>query len=132
MLRKDAPVPKPEVSSNGAPSAEELPPWVRREKERELQAAQTSNKLPWQAGLLGSVLVAIAATGSIYEYQSHNAIFGVLQPDNPLWAPILLVMSVSGYPVAGLLFKAGVDGFNEAAEMQDKLDGYIGNNSDKK
>ncbi|KAJ9518890.1 hypothetical protein QJQ45_026252 [Haematococcus lacustris] len=125
------------VSSNGAPSAEELPPWVRREKERELQvgrpsrAAQTSNKLPWQAGLLGSVLVAIAATGSIYEYQSHNAIFGVLQPDNPLWAPILLVMSVSGYPVAGLLFKAGVDGFNEAAEMQDKLDGYIGNNSDK-
>ncbi|KAJ9518013.1 hypothetical protein QJQ45_004333 [Haematococcus lacustris] len=59
-----------QVSSNGAPSAEELPPWVRREKERELQV--------------------------------------------------------------GLLFKAGVDGFNEAAEMQDKLDGYIGNNSDKK
>jgi hypothetical protein len=26
---------------------------------------------------------------------------------------------------AGLLFKAGVDGFNEAAEMQDRLDGYL-------
>jgi len=105
---------------------------VRREKERELQAKEGSKgKLPWGVCLLGSVLVAIAATGSIFEYTDGNAVFGVLQPDNPLWAPVLLFMAVTGYPVAGLLFKAGVDGFNEDAERQDRLDGYLPGDKDQ-
>jgi hypothetical protein len=52
-------------------------------------------------------------------------VFGVLQPDSPLWAPVLLFMAVTGLPVAGFLFYKGVSGANAAAEMQDKLDGYM-------
>jgi hypothetical protein len=52
-------------------------------------------------------------------------VFGVLQPDNPAWAPVLLFMSISGLPMSGFLFYKGVSGANEAAELQDKLDGYI-------
>jgi hypothetical protein len=52
-------------------------------------------------------------------------VFPRAQPDSPLWAPILLFMAVTGYPTAGLLFKYGVDEFNAAAELQDRLDGYL-------
>jgi hypothetical protein len=41
--------------------AEDLPPWVRREKERELEAA--SKELPWPLYLVASCIVAIAAVG---------------------------------------------------------------------
>jgi hypothetical protein len=63
--------------------------------------------------------------GSIFEYVDKNPVFGVLQPDNPLWAPVLLFMGVTGLPTAGFLFYKGVQGANEAAELQDKMDGYI-------
>jgi hypothetical protein len=42
------------------PSEEELPAWVRREKERELQAAGKAD-LPWPLYLVFSVLVSIAS-----------------------------------------------------------------------
>lgn len=46
------------------PSEEDLPVWVRREKERELQAAG-KGELPWPLYLVASVLVAIASV-SVY------------------------------------------------------------------
>ncbi|KAF5836011.1 hypothetical protein DUNSADRAFT_6581 [Dunaliella salina] len=108
------------------PGQEEEPPWVRREKERELAAqnAKEGFKLPWGLCLLFSVFTTIAAIGSIFEYVDKNPIFGLVQPDNPLWAPILLFMGITGFPTAAYLFKLGVDGFNEFSEAQDRMDGY--------
>ncbi|GLI68004.1 hypothetical protein VaNZ11_012326 [Volvox africanus] len=118
---------EPEQQSPPKPATkdEELPPWIRREKERELQAQQGASGLPWPLYLLFSIFTAIAAVGSIFEFVDRNPIFGVLPPDNPLWAPILLFFAVTGFPTAGILFVKGVNGFNEEAERQDKLDGYL-------
>ncbi|EFJ49553.1 hypothetical protein VOLCADRAFT_104324 [Volvox carteri f. nagariensis] len=118
---------QPEQRSSPKPVTEdeELPPWIRREKERELQAQQGSSGLPWPLYLLFSIFTAIAAVGSIFEFVDRNPVFGVLPPDNPLWAPILLFFAVTGFPTAGFLFIKGVNGFNEDAERQDKLDGYL-------
>eukprot|EP00798_Chlamydomonas_sp_ICE-L_P024926 gene24926-10577_t len=99
------------------------PPWVRREKEKKLQD-EAPKALPWGLYLLFSCFVAIACVGSIFEYQYGNPIFGVIQPDNFLWAPILLGMGVTGLPTAGFLFYKGITAFNEDADRQNKLDGY--------
>ncbi|KAG2501604.1 hypothetical protein HYH03_000109 [Edaphochlamys debaryana] len=107
------------------PGEDELPPWVRREKERELQAKEGSGGLPWPLYLLFSIFVAIAAVGSVFEFLDGNAIAGVIPKDSPLWAPILLFFATTGLPTAGYLFIQGVTKFNEAAERQDKLDGYL-------
>ncbi|GFR47882.1 hypothetical protein Agub_g9692, partial [Astrephomene gubernaculifera] len=113
------PPPKPVAAD------EELPPWVRREKERELQSKLGPTGLPWPLYLLFSIFTAIAAVGSIFEFTDRNPLFGVLPPENPLWAPILLFLAATGLPTAGFLFIKGVNGFNEEAERQDKLDGYL-------
>jgi hypothetical protein len=34
-------------------------------------------------------------------------------------------MVIMPLPCTGFLFKVGVDGFNRAAELQDRLDGYV-------
>lgn len=39
--------------------------------------------------------------GSIYEYANRNPIFGLVQPGNPLWAPILGFFAITGLPLAG-------------------------------
>jgi hypothetical protein len=162
------PAPRPQEQQQQqqqqAPAAgEELPPWVRREKERELAAGKST--VPWPLYLVASCLVAIAAVtgrarragagaqrrahggagsvrsgtsarpgrgearpraplcmrarpsrpcpppppalrrapqvGSVFEYFGGNAVFGVVQPDNPLWAPILGLFAFTGLPMAG-------------------------------
>lgn len=40
--------------------------------------------------------------GSIFEYVDGNAVFGVVQPDSPLWAPILGFFAFTGIPSAGV------------------------------
>lgn len=77
-----------------------MPIWVRREKERELQAKEDKG-VPWGLYLLASVLIAIAAIGCIFEYIDGNAFFGIIQPDSPLWAPILIALAVTGLPSSG-------------------------------
>jgi hypothetical protein len=37
----------------------------------------------------------------VFEYIDKNPIFGVVQPDSPLWAPILGLFAVTGIPTAG-------------------------------
>lgn len=60
--------------------------------------------LPFGVYLLFSSFCAIAAIGSIFEYSAHNAIFGVIQPDNFLYTPILGFFAITGLPTAGFLF----------------------------
>lgn len=91
--------------------------------------------------------------GSIYEYNGGNPIFGVLPKENVLWAPILLFMAVTGFPMArgqneicstydllvaapgpshrspvraqsAYLFVKSVQSANAASERADKIDGY--------
>lgn len=55
-----------------------------------LQAAQAAKggvSLPWGLALLFSVFVAIAATGSIFEYQAGNPIFGLITVRARVGAP---------------------------------------------
>lgn len=66
-----------------------------------MQAQGGPKDLPWGLYLLFSCFVAIAAVGSIFEYVDKNPIFGVVPPDSPVWAPILLTMAVTGWPTAG-------------------------------
>ena len=95
-----------------------------------------------------------AQVGSIFEFANRNAIFGVVKPDNFLWAPILLFFAITGLPSAGAVICAGMHGAdasgfveqhvlmpllpisagylflrainaaNKDSERQDKLDGY--------
>ena len=101
---------------------DEVPIWERREIER--KAAADKGGLPWPVYLLGSVIVLIASTGSVFEYAYKNPIFGVVNADSGLYAPILGWFVFTGFPLAGWLWKKGIDGANEASELQDKMDGY--------
>mmetsp|Transcript_14564 Transcript_14564/g.40977 ORF Transcript_14564/g.40977 Transcript_14564/m.40977 type:complete len:167 (-) Transcript_14564:171-671(-) len=105
-----------------AEEVEDLPPWVRREQEK--KAAQQLGDLPFGLYLLLSSFVAIAAVGSIFEFANKNPLFGVIEPDSPVWAPILLFFSITGVPMAGFLFVKAITAANKAAEAMDNLDGY--------
>ena len=101
---------------------EDLPPWVRREREKKI--AEQTGDLPFGLYLLFSSLVAIAAIGSIFEFANKNPLFGVVTPDSPLWAPILLTFAITGLPSAGYLFVKAITAANKAADAMDKVDGY--------
>lgn len=103
------------------PGTEELPPWARNEA---AAPVKSSGDLPFPLYLVGSCLVAIAAVGSIFEYFNQNPIFGVVQPDSPLWAPILGVFVVTGFPSAGFLFYKAISLANKASEEADRADGF--------
>ncbi len=66
-----------------------------------MQLQSGKKELPWALCLLFSVFTGIAAVGSIFEFIDRNPLFGVVQPDNPVWAPILLFFAVTGFPTAG-------------------------------
>jgi hypothetical protein len=94
------PCPARSLHAQKAP-AEDVPIWVRREQMRELEAKEGKKDLPWAFYLLASSMTAIAAVGCIFEFVGQNAFFGLIQPDSPLWAPILLTLAVTGLPTAG-------------------------------
>lgn len=75
---------------------------MRRERERELQASAPKG-LPWPLLLLFSSFVAMASVGSMFEIANRHALFGVIQPDNFLWFPILGLFAATGLPTAGAL-----------------------------
>lgn len=37
----------------------------------------------------------------MFEYFDKNAVFGVIPPDSPLWAPVLGLFAFTGIPMAG-------------------------------
>ena len=45
-----------------------------------------------------------AQVGSIFEYANQRPVFDVIQPDSPLYAPILGFFALTGLPTAGFLF----------------------------
>jgi hypothetical protein len=102
---------------------DDLPPWARKEQERAL-AEKDGGGLPFGVYLLASAIVAIAATGSLFELANQHPIFGVIGPGNPLYTPILLFLGVTGFPSAGFLFYKAIQAANKAAERMDKVDGY--------
>lgn len=103
-------------------SSSEEPIWVRREREREI-IAKEGKDLPFGLYLLLSSFVAIAAVGSVFEYVNRHAIFDVVQPDDPLWAPILGLFAITGLPTSGFLFYKAVSSANKEAERMDRMDG---------
>lgn len=115
--------PEGEAPASGLDPDEDVPPWVRRELEKKA-AEGSEGDLPFGVYLLLSSVVAIAATGSIFEFFNKNAIFGVIEPDSPLWAPILGFFVLTGFPLAGVLWSKSIDAANRAAEAQDRADGY--------
>jgi hypothetical protein len=116
---------QPSASSSTPPpttTTEEEPIWVRREREREI-IAKEGKDLPFGLYLLLSSFVAIAAIGSVFEYVNKHPLFDVIQPDSPLWAPILALFAITGLPTSGYLFYKAVTSANKEAERMDKLDG---------
>ena len=113
-----------EEQKAGATTADddEMPPWERRELMK--KAAMEKGGLPWPAYLGLSVIVSIAAIGSCFELNYGNPIFGVVGPDSFLYKPILYWFIGTGFPLAAFLWTKGIAGANEAAELQDELDGY--------
>ena len=101
---------------------EDIPPWERREIEK--KAAMEKGGLPWPAYLGLSAVVCIASVGSCFELTYGNAIFGVVQPDSFAYKPILYWLIGTGFPLTAFLWTKGIAGANEAADLQDKLDGY--------
>ena len=110
------------AASTGVGATEDEPVWVKREKQRELEAQ--SKDLPFGLYLLFSCFVTIAAVGSIFEWSAQNPIFGVIEPDSALYTPILGLFAVTGIPTAGVLFFKGVSAANAEAERMDAQDGY--------
>ena len=108
----------------------EVPPWVKREQMKAAMASKnemegdalTKFELPWPLALISSVIVGIAAVGSVFEYIYRNPIFGVVPSTSPLYTPVLIFFAVTGLPTAAVLFKQAVDGANEMASKQDEID----------
>ena len=111
-----------EASSKTVDDLDEMPPWERREMEK--KAAMEKGGLPWPAYLGLAAIVTIASVGSCFELAYSNPIFGVVGSDSFAYKPILYWFIGTGFPLAAFLFVKGVEGANEAAELQDRLDGY--------
>ena len=47
----------------------------------------------------------------------------MVDASSPVYTPILGFFSITGIPMAGYLFKRGIDGANAYADKVDKLDG---------
>jgi hypothetical protein len=62
--------------------------------------------------------------GSCFELANQNALFGVIQPDNFLYYPILGVFILTGLPSAGVLWSKATKAANDEADRLDKADGY--------
>ena len=120
--QKQAPTPTPPPPPTPPQQDPNELPWVRREREEAARAAgEGPSGPPFAVFLVASALVAIAAVGSVFEFANKNAIFGVLPPSSPLYAPILGLFALTGLPSAGWLFYKAVKTANEEAERQDKV-----------
>ncbi|MCO5557480.1 hypothetical protein L7F22_011045 [Adiantum nelumboides] len=103
------------------PGSSEPPPWERKQ----VASAETAFEVPFYAYLLTSVVVAIAAVGSIFEYFNKKPVFGVVLPDSPFYAPILGCFVFGGFPAAAFLWFKSIELANKAARDQDREDGFL-------
>ncbi|KAL6609746.1 hypothetical protein ACP70R_039715 [Stipagrostis hirtigluma subsp. patula] len=106
------------------PGADEPPPWAREGGAAQGPGA-AGGSVPFYAYLLASAITAIAAIGSIFEYTNQRAVFGIINPDSALYAPILGFFVFTGIPTAGFLWFKAVQTANREAEEQDRRDGFM-------
>lgn len=110
------------IPSWALPDSEEPPPWAREEGR---QSAAPTLVIPFYVYLLSSAITAIAAVGSMFEYVNQNPIFGIIQSDNMLYAPILGFFAITGIPASAFLWFKSVEAANKEAEEQDRRDGFL-------
>jgi hypothetical protein len=60
--------------------------------------------------------------GSCFEWVNRNPIFGVVQPDSPLYTPVLGLFAITGLPTSGFLFYQAIKSANAAADRMDRVD----------
>ncbi|KZV58818.1 polyadenylate-binding protein 6-like [Dorcoceras hygrometricum] len=86
----------PSVPSWAKPGTDEAPPWALGETQKE----STGFELPFYVYLLSSAVAAIAAVGSIFEYVNERPVFGILNSDSVLYAPLLGFFVFAGIPTS--------------------------------
>ncbi|KAL3621700.1 hypothetical protein CASFOL_031788 [Castilleja foliolosa] len=111
----------PSVPSWAKSGSDELPPWARQEAQKD----SSNFQVPFSVYLLASAVTAIAAIGSIFEYVNQKPVFGVLNSDNVLYAPLLGFFVFTGIPSSAFLWFKSVQAANKEAEEQDRRDGYL-------
>ncbi|KAK3138420.1 hypothetical protein QOZ80_5AG0368760 [Eleusine coracana subsp. coracana] len=104
------------------PGADEPPPWAREGGGGSAQGPGAGGQVPFYAYLLAS---AIAAIGSIFEYTNQRPVFGIINPDSALYAPLLGFFVFTGIPTSGFLWFKAVQTANREAEEQDRRDGFL-------
>ncbi|RWW29096.1 hypothetical protein GW17_00006399 [Ensete ventricosum] len=112
-----------QIPSWARPDSDEPPPWARDEGNK--ATSQSSVKIPFFVYLLASVITAIAAIGSVFEYVNQKPVFGVLQSDSVFYAPLLGFFAFTGIPTSAVLWFKSVEAANKESEEQDKRDGYL-------
>lgn len=111
----------PSVPSWAKPGSDEPPPWARNEAQKE----SSSFEVPFYVYLLASVITAIAAIGSIFEYVNQKPVFGVINSDSVIYTPLLGFFAFTGIPTSAFLWFKSVEAANKEAEEQDRRDGYL-------
>ncbi|GJN14782.1 hypothetical protein PR202_gb01641 [Eleusine coracana subsp. coracana] len=107
------------------PGADEPPPWAREGSGGSAQGPGAGGQVPFYAYLLASAITAIAAIGSIFEYTNQRPVFGIINPDSALYAPLLGFFVFTGIPTSGFLWFKAVQTANREAEEQDRRDGFL-------
>ncbi|KGN49525.1 uncharacterized protein LOC116401609 isoform X2 [Cucumis sativus] len=103
--------------------SEEPPPWAKEEG-KEI-GTQQGFQVPFYVYLLASSITAIAAIGSVFEYVNQKPVFGIINSDSILYAPLLGFFALTGIPTAAFLWFKSVEVANKEAEDQDRRDGYL-------
>lgn len=122
-----------EGSAKSSRSDEKIPSWARPDSDEPPPWAQdtasggslSTFEIPFYAYLLASAVTAIAAIGSVFEYVNQNPIFGVINADSVLYAPVLGFFAFTGIPTSAFLWYKSVQVANKEAEEQDRRDGYM-------
>ncbi|KAF3774236.1 hypothetical protein EJ110_NYTH48940 [Nymphaea thermarum] len=111
------------IPSWARPDSDEPPPWAV--EETKAGSSFQSFELPFYVYLLASAVTAIAAIGSIFEYVNQRPVFGVISPDNVVYAPLLGFFVFTGVPTSAFLWFKSVQAANKEAEEQDRRDGFL-------
>ncbi|TVU19917.1 hypothetical protein EJB05_36099, partial [Eragrostis curvula] len=89
-----------QVPAWARPGADEPPPWAREGGGGGGAQGPDGGQVPFYAYLLASAITAIAAIGSIFEYTNHRPVFGIINADSVLYAPLLGFFVFTGIPTS--------------------------------